>query len=183
LIPVDFHSLRKYLRQGGLIAYPTEYCFGLGCDPMNARAVRHLLHLKQRHKSKGLILIAAEFAQLRPYLAPLSEADHTRLSRYWPGPITLLMPAAKGIPKWLSGGHPTLAVRVTAHPEAVELCKGLDMALVSTSANLGGKLPLRSARACSRVFGRHVKVLSGRVGKRRRPSTIVDFASGSRLRA
>jgi L-threonylcarbamoyladenylate synthase len=182
-INADFARAREHLARGGLIAYPTEHCFGLGCDPENACAVRRLLRLKRRPQAKGLILIAADLRQLEPYLAPLPAEDRARLTAYWPGPTTLLMPAAKHAPRWLIGRHRTLAVRVTAHSYAADLCRGLGMALVSTSANLSARRPLRSARACRQVFGTRVMVMSGRVGSGRRPSAIIDFASGRQIRA
>jgi L-threonylcarbamoyladenylate synthase len=179
----DARALRAYLARGGVIAYPTESCYGLGCDPRNARAVARILRLKGRPRSKGLILIASGFAQLAPYLAPVGPELSSRFGEWWPGPYTLLLPAAADCPHWLTGRHAKLAVRVTAHGEAARLCRALDMALVSTSANLAGKVMLKTARDCRRAFGRQVLVLDGRIGKRRRPSTIIDPASGGILRA
>jgi len=179
----DVRAVRAHLTQGGVIAYATESCYGLGCDPRNARAVAKILRLKRRPKSKGLILIASDFAQLAPYLAPLPPALAARLGEWWPGPYTLLLPVARDCPKWLTGQHDKLAVRVTAHPGAARLCHDLGMALVSTSANLAGKKMLKTAAACQRVFGSHVLTLPGRIGKRRRPSTILDPLGGGVLRA
>lgn len=179
----DFRRLRRHLARGGLLAYPTESCYGLGCDPRNARAVSSLLRLKGRPKSKGLILIAAGFEQLAPYLAPVPEAMRARFPQWWPGPVTLLLPAAPRCPRWLTGRHAKLAVRVTAHAEAARLCRGLGTALVSTSANRSGRRPLKTYAACRRAFGAHVLVLPGRIGRRRRPSTLLDPASGEVLRA
>lgn len=175
----DIAALRRYLARGGVVAYATESCFGLGCDPKNARAVMRILRLKGRPKAKGLILIGSAPEQFAPYLAqpPAPWPD------YWPGPYTLLLPAGRHCPRWLTGRHGKLAVRVTAHPDAAALCHGLGMALVSTSANRSGGVMLRTAAACRRTFGRAVRVLDGRVGKRRRPSTIVDPASGGVVRA
>jgi len=175
----DIVSLRRHLTAGGLIAYPTESCYGLGCDPKNARAVVALLRLKGRPKAKGLILIGSAPEQLAPYLAEPPAA----WPQYWPGPTTLLLPAARHCPKWLTGRHSKLAVRVTAHAEAARLCDALGMALVSTSANRAGQRTLTTAAQCRAVFGQSVWVLNGRIGKRQRPSTIVDPASGRLLRA
>lgn len=175
---LPIRAIRAHLARGGVIAYATESCYGLGCDPMNARAVAHILHLKGRPKSKGLILIGSDPAQFTPYLAEPPVA----WPQYWPGPYTLLLPAGPRCPKWLTGRHRKLAVRVTAHPEAAGLCHALGMALVSTSANRAGQVMLRTAAACRKAFGTQVRVLPGRVGKRRRPSTIVDPASGGVLR-
>lgn len=171
--------MRAYLARGGVIAYATESCYGLGCDPMNARAVARILRLKGRPKSKGLILIGSEPAQFRPYLAEPAGA----WPAYWPGPYSLLLPAGRHCPRWLTGRHAKLAVRVTAHPDAAALCHALGMALVSTSANRSGRVTLKTATACRREFGPRVWVLDGRIGKRRRPSTIVDPSVGAIFRA
>lgn len=172
--------LRRHLQRGGLIAYATESCFGLGCDPRNYRAVQKLLRLKRRPQAKGLILIGSKASQFRRYLAPLpTQLD---LAAYWPGPTTLLLPRSKRCPRWLSGQHAKLAVRVTAHAEAARLCHDLGLALVSTSANRSGQRSLKTAAACRRAFGSAVLVLPGRVGRRRRPSTILDPLQGAVLR-
>lgn len=167
-------AVRRHLQRGGVIAYATESCFGLGCDPRSRKAVKKILRLKGRPQAKGLILIGSDFAQFRRYLAPVDAALAAQFNNYWPGPTTLLLPTAKRCPKWLSGHHAKLAVRVTAHAETARLCRQLGMALVSTSANRAGKQALKTAEACRRAFGSAVWVLPGRIGKRRRPSTIVD---------
>jgi L-threonylcarbamoyladenylate synthase len=176
-------GLRRYLHGGGLIAYATESCFGLGCDPRNARAVQRLLRIKGRPQRKGLILIAADLAQLRPYLAPLPAATRALLDDYWPGPITLLLPAHPRCPHWLTGAHAKIAVRITAHPDARRACQAAGMALVSTSANRSGQVSLRTAARCRAVFGDAVRTLPGRVGPRKRPSTLIDLATQRVLRA
>lgn len=173
--------LRGYLKQGGVIAYPTESCFGLGCDPMNRRAVEKILHLKGRGAAKGLILIAASRRQLRPY-ANRDSVEAAWNKGFWPGPVTWALPATKTCPDWLTGGRDTVAVRITAHPVAADLCKQVGMALVSTSANKTGGKPAKTWRQCLRLFGRRVRVVQGRIGARKRPSTLIDFASGKVLR-
>ncbi len=174
--------LRIHFRHGGLIAYPTESCFGLGCDPRNPRAVRRLLRLKARPQAKGLILIAAAARQLHGYIAPLGEAQRRQVEATWPGPNTWLIPAGPKAGRWLRGKHPALAVRVTAHPGAAALCRVLGSALVSTSANLAGHRPLKTAAACRKAFGEQVLVVPGRIGGSRKPSTIRDLASGRVIR-
>lgn len=149
---------------------------------MNPHAVQRILQLKGRPKSKGLILIAARAEQLGRYVdaEALQAAGH---SGYWPGPVTLLLPATRHCPPWLTGRHTKLAVRVTAHPVAAMLCEHLGMALVSTSANRAGGRPLKSASDCYRMFGNQIRVIPGKIGTARRPSTIIDFASGCILRS
>lgn len=179
----DIRRLRAWLRRGGVIAYATESCYGLGCDPRNARAVGRILGLKQRPRAKGLILIGSDFSQFRRFLAPQPASLAGRFREWWPGPNTLLLPVSRRCPPWLRGRHDKLAVRVTAHAETARLCHALGMALVSTSANRGGRRPLKTAAACRVAFGRDIRVLPGRVGRRRTPSTILDPRSGAVVRA
>jgi len=176
-------GLRHYLRSGGVIVYPTESCFGLGCDPGNRLALRRLLRIKGRPQHKGLILIASGLAQFKPYISQLDQTQQTKLNKTWPGPHTWLVPASAHCPTTLTGRHPTIAVRVTAYKPAAELCRQAGMALVSTSANRSGCQPAKTTRDCYRLFGDSVRIIAGRVGKRRKPSTIQDLATGRILRA
>lgn len=179
----NIRRLRAFLKRGGVIAYATESCFGLGCDPANRRAVRRILKLKGRPQRKGLILIGAHIRQFRHYLAPLPGDLATRLHEWWPGPNTLLLPAARRCPHWLRGSHDTLAVRISAHPTCHRLCHALDMALVSTSANKAGHRPIKDAKTCSRAFGKQILTMPGQIGRRKRPSRIIEPLSGKTFRA
>ena len=178
----SYRSIAAHLKQGGLIAYPTESCYGLGCDPVNRAAVMSLLRLKRRPQHKGLILIASDYRQLKRYLLPIDAGEQQRLKDDGARAITYLMPAKKSAPRWLCGAHDTLAVRLTAHPLAKRLCRRVHSALVSTSANLSGMRPAKTYAECRRLFGERVWVLPGRVGKRRQPSTIVSWLDGSIVR-
>lgn len=168
------------LRAGGIIAYATEGCFGIGCDPFNRQAVERLLRIKRRALGKGLILIAADRSQLTPFVAVLPPAALAT----WPGPHTWLCPAAAGAPPWIRGRHPSIAVRVTAHPQAAALCRAARTALVSTSANRAGEVPARRYREVLRRLGPELDyVLRGRIGARRTPTPITDAATGAIVRA
>ncbi len=186
LLPAAF-KLREAvhaLRRGGVIAYPTEAVYGLGCNPLDPDAVARLLSLKQRPAAKGVILIASDFAQLQPYLAPLDGALQQQVSASWPGPVTWLLPARSDTPYWLRGGHDSLAVRVTAHPAAAALCAAFGGAIVSTSANIGGQRPARSPLAVRRVFGDQLDfILHAPLGGLDRPTEIRDGRSGRVVRA
>ena len=180
---LQLRAAARMVRAGGLIAYPTEAVYGLGCDPRNARAVRRLLALKRRSPRKGLILIAADFAQLMPYLQPLTPADRTRLDATWPGPYTWLIPARPDVPRWLRGRYETLAVRVTAHPLAAALCRACGHPLVSTSANFSGRPPARTALAVRRQLGERIDaLLPGPTGGAAQPTEIRDLRTGRRVR-
>ena len=172
------------LAAGGVIAYPTEGVWGLGCEPLNAHACRRLLALKRRAGGKGFILIASGFAQVEPFLAPLPRAKLAPVHRSWPGPVTWLLPAAPWVPRHLTGGRDTLAVRVTAHPVARALCARYGGPIVSTSANASGRRPARSALQVQRQFGLNVDyVLAGALGGLDGPTPIRDLATGAKVRA
>lgn len=174
------------LRGGGVIAYPTEAVWGLGCDPFDETAVRRLLWIKQRDASKGLILAAANLAQV----ASLIDADglppermHAVLAT-WPGPHTWLLPCTRQVPAWLRGTHASLALRVSAHPPVVALCNAFGGPLVSTSANLAGHEPAREPDALDPALLALLDgVLEGNTGSLGAPTPIRDAASGTLLRA
>jgi len=182
MTPWQLRQASRRVRSGGVIAYPTEAVYGLGCDPFNASAVLRLLSLKQRSPAKGLILIAASLAQLERWIRFPTQAIRARVEASWPGPVTWLLPAASGVPWWLTGGRPTLAVRVTAHPVAAVLCRAAGP-LVSTSANPPGREPARRSLQVRKWFGRAIDLLvPGPVGGGAAPSAIIDACSGVRLR-
>ncbi len=167
------------LRGGGIVAYPTESVYGLGCDPFNRGAVMRLLRIKRRIASKGLIVIAARLGQLTPFVAEFPE----HVLDTWPGAYTWLLQPRRRIPYWVTGRHARIAVRLTAHKTARELCLAASMALISTSANRTGQSPVRDYREALRRFGGEVDyVVPGRVGGFRQPTAIIDAASGKIIR-
>jgi len=175
-------SIAAHLKRGGLVAYPTESCYGLGCDPANRLAVLRILKLKRRPQRKGLILIASHYHQVARYVQPLTLAEQTRLQHDGAQAVTYLLPVRHSAPRWLRGEHDTLAVRLTAHPMAKQLCRSAGSALVSTSANRSGQRPAKTYAECGKLFGKKVWVLPGRVGKRKQPSTIRAWSDGRILR-
>ena len=173
------------LRRGGVTAYPTEAVWGLGCDPFDATAVRRLLAIKQREESKGLILIAANLAQVEPLIeaGALPAERLLAVLASWPGPHTWLMPCTAAVPAWVRGAHSTQALRVSAHPAVIALCEAFGGPLVSTSANLAGEEPAREADALApALLDRIDGVLDGRTGTLAAPTPIRDAATGVVLR-
>lgn len=172
------------LRGGGVVAYPTEAVWGLGCDPLDGAAVDRLLRLKKRDWRKGLILIAADFSQLVPYVRLPSRSAQKRAFDTWPGPATWVFPASDHCPVWISGGHGTVAIRVTAHPVAAGLCLAWGGALVSTSANRSGRAPARSVSAVRLQFPQQLDaLLPGALGDLSGPTPIRHVVTGHLLRA
>ena len=179
-----FTPIIDALHRQQVIAYPTEAVFGLGCDPDSEQAVNALLALKQRPWEKGLILIAADYAQLAPYIddSALSERQRAAIFASWPGPVTWVIPARPETSRLLTGRFNSLAVRVSDHPLVQQLCRGFGKPLVSTSANLSGQEPCRSAEEVQKQFGVAFPVLAGSVGGRLNPSEIRDALTGEQIR-
>ncbi|MDC5808454.1 L-threonylcarbamoyladenylate synthase [Vibrio europaeus] len=181
----NFNQALNALMDGEVIAYPTEGVFGVGCDPDNSEAVRKLLELKQRPADKGLILIAASYQQLVPYIdeSQLTQEQLVRVKQSWPGPITWIMPSSQRVSQWVSGQHQSIAVRVTDHPLVQKMCNAFGKPLTSTSANLSGQPPCMTSEEVYLQFGYdQIVVLEGQTGGREKPSEIRDAKSLQVLR-
>lgn len=179
---------------GGIIAYPTEAVYGYGCDPFNADAVIKLLALKRRPWHKGLILVAADTAQLNGLLAPLSPSQRATLEASWPGPTTWVIPDRQGwAPPWIRGRFQSVAVRISAHPEVRALCSHWGGPIVSTSANRSGDTPAvsewslrrasRMAQRCRRLPQQPDFVVGGHTLGLSKPTQIIDLLTGQHVRA
>lgn len=178
------HQAAQCLKAGGVIAYPTEAVWGLGCDPWNAEAVAQLLALKNRPEHKGVILVAASIGQVAHLFDPLDPALREKAEQYWPGPVTCLVPDPRlQVPEWIRGRHAAVAVRVTDHPLVQRLCLAFGGAIVSTSCNPAGREPARRGWQVARYFGDTLDfTLPGSLGNQRQPSRIIDLVSGRQLR-
>jgi L-threonylcarbamoyladenylate synthase len=179
----DITTAVAFLKQGGVIAYPTEGVFGLSCDASNLSAVQRVIQLKGRPLHKGLILIASAWDQLQPYVKKLTDEQMAIIMATWPGPVTWLVPAAESTSSLLTGDHTTIAVRITAHPIARELCEIFGKALVSTSANRNTLTPCTTAEEVSAIFEDELDfILEGATGGLTGPTTIRDLLTGKVLR-
>ena len=182
---MNARGLRHFLKSGGVVAYPTEAVFGLGCDPKNRRAVKRILGMKGRPQNKGLILVADSFCRLQAFVAPLKQSQIFTMQQSWRDPQqphTWIVPASKDCPKWLTGQHKSLAIRVSSHPYTAKLCKDSGMALVSTSANRSGHQAAKTSKNCQKRFGSSVKTLNGKIAGAKKTSTIQDLMTGKILR-
>jgi len=171
----------EVLLGGGIIAYPTEGVFGLGCLPDDIGALERVLAIKQRDPRKGLILIAAQPEQLDDWIDPavrgaLPEPDPRQ-------PVTWIVRPAARVPALVTGDNPGLAVRITTNPVAAAICKAVDMPIVSTSANVAGRPVARNAFILRRSFGHLVDyVVPGECGPASGPSEIRELETGRVLR-
>ncbi|WP_313316855.1 Sua5/YciO/YrdC/YwlC family protein [Stenotrophomonas sp.] len=182
---LDLHNVVPALQAGGVIAYPTEAVWGLGCDPSNEAAVMKLLALKQRPIAKGMILVAANPAQLDGWVRLDALADERRQAVLdsWPGANTWIVPAGPHAPHWITGEHTGIAVRVSAHPLVRALCEAWGGPLVSTSANLAGEPPARSrAQLDPALLLQLDGLLDGATGGLAQPTRIRVAATGEVLR-
>ncbi len=179
----DLLYCAEVIRRGGVVAYPTEFCYGLGCDPHNPQAVKRLLDIKRRHWCKGLILVADSYPKFNRYLdRSWSEVEST-VSASWPGPTTWLIPASSKVSHWLRGRQSNLAVRLSAHRDVRLLSRFSRSALVSTSCNYSGQQPLRSVEAVISQFAGVVDyILPGHVTGGSRPSQIRNLLTGEVVR-
>ena len=167
---------------GGIIAYPTEAVFGLGCIPIYEHSVRRILRLKRRSIRKGLILVAGEIGQLEEFV-DFSKVKNVKTVFYsWPGPVTWVIPARQITPAWLTGEHKTLAVRVSSHDLIKLLCAELGP-IVSTSANPSNASPARSSQRVRSYFHEKIDyVIPAKITNNSNPSEIRDAQTGNILR-
>lgn len=183
--PLSIPDAACALRAGGVIAYPTEAVWGLGCDPFDAAALARLLALKQRPAAKGMIVIAARPAQVDRYLrwSALAPERRDQVLASWPGPNTWLIPCTDAVPHGLRGDHDTLAVRITAHPVAAALCEAFGGPIVSTSANRAGAPPARRIGDLADDLRDALDGwVEGDTGDRALPSVIRDARDGRIIR-
>lgn len=185
-IRVSPHRLRmaaRTLAAGGLVVHATEGVWGLAADAYNPDAVQRVLAAKRRDVARGLIVVAADTADLAPLVAPGADTAWQQAIESWPGPTTWLLPAAADAPRWLTGGQPTIALRQTAHRLTRALCSSFGGPLVSTSANVTGRPPVASAWRARARFGRCIDmVLGGAPDTPGRPSTIRNAATDEIIR-
>ncbi|EGC16973.1 putative Sua5/YciO/YrdC/YwlC family protein [Kingella denitrificans ATCC 33394] len=181
--PRALWRLRAYLKRGGIIAYPTESCYGLGGLPTHAGAIRRIIRLKKRPQNKGLIVIGNELQQLQPLLCRLPDDTQQQLQNIWPAPKTFVLSCRTKVHPMLRGARRRqLATRVPDHLLARQICREAKSALISTSCNRAKQKPCRNSKEARKRFGRQVWILGGQVGKRKNPSKIIDWSTKTQLR-
>ncbi|MCF7982048.1 MAG: Sua5/YciO/YrdC/YwlC family protein [Pseudomonadales bacterium] len=179
--PIQFAA--EVMRAGGIIAYPTEAVWGLGCDPYNESAVTQLLSIKKRSVDKGLILISGDCSDFQIWLDQINQTQRDILQQQWPGFNTWVIPDPGFAPPWIKGDKTGVALRVSAHPLIRALCKAFGGPIVSTSANLTGHPPARNRWQVAHNFhGQLDFVLNGPLGGAKQVSIIKDILSGKSIR-
>ena len=181
----SIRTAARVLKQGGVIAYPAEACFGLGCDPRDKQAVARIRALKNRSSAQGFILVSDLFDRLLPYLKwdTLDSSRRERIEASWPGPVSWLIPASSYAGSGLTGNHDTLAVRISAFEPLRALCRCAQSAIVSTSANCRGQPPLRHTADVSDAFAGEIDyIIDLPVQGLAKPSQIIEARTLNILR-
>ncbi len=179
----EIYKAVDILKHGGIIAYPTEAVYGLGCLPEHIPAIKRLLQIKQRSKEKGLILLASQWVQIEPYISELPTELRDKMNASWPGPITWLVPSAPTTSSWITGEFNSVAVRISAHSIVQEICQQSQSAIISTSANISNQAMIYNAQEVQHSFAKSIDgIIDAPLGKSTRPSQIIDVMTDQIIR-
>ncbi len=175
-------KIKQHISRGGIIAYPTEACYGLGCDPLNYKAIKKIIQLKRRNKDKGMIAVADRLIRFNKLIMPYDhETQNFINSTYWnelnhknKQAYSIIYDLKPTVFSKINGKFNSLAIRVSKHKALNQLCHYLKIPISSTSANISGKHTIKNYRNCVKQFGNNVMVLKGDIGFYKKPSSIID---------
>ena len=161
LTSVQIEEAKFFLKRGELVAIPTETVYGLAA-PTFSPSVSKIFALKNRPADNPLIVHIASFSMVKSLVSQLPKSFDPLTRAFWPGPLTLILPKNKGVPDLVTGGHPTVAIRMPAHPTALRLIEAMEEPLVAPSANLSGKpSPTTAEHVLEDFRGKLAAVLDG----------------------
>lgn len=160
------------LKAGGVIAYPTEGVWGLGCLWTDDVAIKEILRLKQRPLAKGMIVLCSQLSDIESFLLPLTPEHIQQIEQETPHPVTWILPCKLSIAESVRGQHASIAVRFSRHPQVQALCAEVGP-IISTSANPAGLAAAMSARDVRHYFQDQLSyILPGELGGFSKPSEI-----------
>lgn len=168
-------QIAKLLSEDKVGAIPTETIYGLACNPFSERALEKLFHLKQREPNKPILLLLGKMEDLFLVVKYIPTKARILMKHYWPGPLTIVLPARKSLPKLLTGGLETIGVRLTSNEIARKIAWTFGKPVTGTSANISGDPPCRSAEEVLKVFPHIDFVVDGGVCESITPSTVVEI--------
>ncbi len=175
----DIKKAIHILKSGGIVVYPTETVYGIGCDPLNMEAYLRVQRIKGRVDDKPMLLLAYSLQQVEEIAGSLGEIPRRLAEKFWPGPLTIIINPIKNFPEYLLGPSNGVAFRVSSHPVAASLAKGFGYPIVSTSANITGYKPLVTYKEALNTFKKNVDIVIGTHERLNgNPSTVVDMTSG-----
>ena len=149
----------RLLRQGGLVAFPTETYYGLGVDPFNAEALQRLFAVKQRQPDKPVLVLVAEQSQVTELVAEVPAVLRRLMAAFWPGPLTLVFPGRSTLPPLLTGGTGNIGIRQSPHPLASRLLHAFGGPITATSANRSGAPPATTAAEIQESLGSEIDLI------------------------
>jgi L-threonylcarbamoyladenylate synthase len=168
----------EVIRAGGLVAFPTETVYGLGADALSASAVARIFDAKERPRGNPLIVHLADAAALESVAARVPPRARDAAARFWPGPLTLVLPRARTVPLITTGGLETVAVRVPSHPVALALIEASGCPIAAPSANRSGRpSPTRAEHVRDDLDGRIELILDGGPTPVGVESTVLDMTT------
>lgn len=168
------------LKEGGLVAFPTESWYGLAVDPLNKKALERLFAVKQRPESKPIPVLVGNRKQLHLLVREVPSCYSLLMQTFWPGPLTLVFPARVDVPASLTAGTGTVALRHSSHPVAARLAAGFGGPITATSANISGAAPQTTAQDVAACFKSDLDmILDGGRTPGGRASTVVSCLGGT----
>jgi L-threonylcarbamoyladenylate synthase len=169
----------RIIREGGLVAFPTETFYGLAVDPFNEASLARLFAVKQRSLQKAVLLLVRDSEQLAGLASEIPAAYEPLIERFWPGPLTLIFPARPYLPELLTAASGTVGIRMSSHPLAAKLLEAVGGPITATSANLSDRPAVNTARKVMlQLAGRIDAVLDGGATAGTGSSTIISFVKG-----
>ena len=181
---LDIKSSVEWLKAGKILVHPTESIWGLGCDAFNESAVNLIFDIKKRDKNKNFILLINALDSFDQYLEDINQTDKDYLLNYWPGPYTFLIKYNNKLPDHLRNDSGKIALRVSNHLPIKHLFKYFSGYMVSTSANISGKVNLKNPKQILDCFeSNEIAYYDEILGNNKLPSKIIDLESRSIIRA
>ena len=170
-----FSAALKALQRGEVIVFPTETFYGLGADALSENSVERVVSLKGRNPDNPIAVIIADQEMLPQIVSEVPPVARKLIGRFWPGPLTLVLTAKKGLPAALLNREGKIGVRVSSHPVATQLSRELGRPLTATSANLSGKEPARTIQEVRSYFAGQIEIfLDGGTLRGKKGSTVVE---------
>jgi len=174
----DFDQILSFLRSGGVIGFPTDTAYGLGADPFQESAIRRIFEIKGRPESKPILVLVDSMDMLQQVVDSSNVSDIAGLlaSRFWPGPLTMILPALGTVPRLVTAGTATIGVRWPVAGFATQLVRALGRPITATSANKSGQPSTATADQVRAQLGMDLEMLiDGGVLTAPQGSTLIDL--------
>lgn len=176
----NFSAALRALKRGAVIVFPTETFYGLGADSLNEDAVERVAALKGRNPDSPIAVIVADREMLDQVVSDVPALAKKLIDRFWPGPLTLILPVKPGLPEPLLNREGKIGVRISSHPIATHIARELGRPITATSANPSGKEPARTIQEARDYFAGGIEIfldggmLTGKMG-----STVAEVIEGN----